>query len=104
QLTDPVGRALVLTDSSGSISRIRDPDSRYVWFGYDPEGRLTARKGRGGYTVRYGYAKELRVTTVRVPYGPTGADTAVTTITPWDERGLGGGALVEPAQAYTHLL
>jgi RHS repeat-associated protein len=104
QLTDPVGRALVLTDSSGSVSRVRDPDLRYTWFGYDTGGRLTARKGRGGYTVRYEYAKGLRVTKVRVPYGPTGADTAVTVLTPWDERGLGAGALVDPTQVYTHLL
>jgi hypothetical protein len=36
----------------------------------------------------YTFTNSARLRSVKVPAGPTGVDTAVTTFTPWDEQGL----------------
>ncbi len=109
RLVDPVGRALDATVSGNRLIQLVDPDSTvyHTDFGYDAAGRMTSRTTRRGYATTFAYAKGLRVTQVKVPLDPTTADTATSTFTPWDERGLanatGFSTAVDTATAYTKI-
>jgi len=90
KITDPAGRILDATITSGNLIGLTDPDGVGVSFVYDGTRRLTNRTNRRGYTTNYVYANGLRVTRVEVPLSSQ-ADLAQTNITHWDEQGLAVG-------------
>jgi RHS repeat-associated protein len=112
-ITDPAGRVLNATVTSGQLVQLVDPDttSYHTAFTYDAAlpGRMISRTTRRGYTTTFTYANGLRVTKVTVPVGRQAGDTAtsVTTFTPWDERGLAVGSgnqtAVDTAKVYTKI-
>ncbi|MGH7521755.1 MAG: RHS repeat domain-containing protein, partial [Gemmatimonadales bacterium] len=99
-LVDPYGRALRATISGSLLTRLvqatvfPNDDADTATFEYDGGGRLTRRVAEssalsGGFAgTAYSYQKNARLTLVKIPSGQTGADTARTAITPWDEQGL----------------
>ncbi len=97
-ITDPAGRVLRDTVSSGNLTQIFDPDyvaapvdSHTVHFAYDAAHRMTSRTGRRGFATTYSYTNGLRVTQVTVPLRPATHDSARTSLAWWDERGLAIG-------------
>ena len=106
-ISDPVARALNATVVTGQLTSLVDPDLYSTSFGYDAAGRMTSRTTRRGFATKFVYAKSLRVTQVKVPLNPSVADTATTSFTPWDERGLAFGSgfqtAVDTATAYTKI-
>jgi RHS repeat-associated protein len=102
-IRDPGGRRLGIQHIGDTLTTITDPDNQVTRFNYHPTHLMMISRsvpnpaGPGGRsTVRWAYANGLRVTRVVLPYGATGADSAVTTISPWDEQGL--GVLTVPSQ------
>jgi RHS repeat-associated protein len=99
-IVDPAGRRLRATVSGGLLTRLVQgtpfptDDADTVQFEYDGAGRLTRRIAEssalaGGFVgTRYVYQNSARLTQIRIPGGGTGADTAVVSLTPWDEKGL----------------
>jgi RHS repeat-associated protein len=101
-IRDPGGRRLRLARTGDQVTTITDPDNQVTTFAYDATHlMMTSRAmanpaGPGGKsTVRWTYGNGVRVTRVVLPHGAAGTDSAVTTITPWDEWGL--GALTVPS-------
>jgi RHS repeat-associated protein len=93
-ISDSAGRVLKATvhPTSRQLTALRDPDNVTTLYGYDAADRLITHQGRTGYPTRYEYAGGLRVTKVITPYGAvTASDSAVTTIEPWDHKGLALG-------------
>jgi RHS repeat-associated protein len=107
-ITDPAGRVLNATVSSGNLIQLTDPDTVGVTFAYDAAHRLTSRTGRGGSATMFRYSVSSHVDTVIVPLSAT--DTAVTTMAWWDEEGLAIGSpgstqsAVDTALAYSKVL
>ena len=93
KITDPAGRVLDVTVASNRLTQIIDPDTNIynTSFAYDAVGRLVGRTNRRGFTNRYAYAKGLRVTADSIRLDTAAVTYAVTTFTPWDERGLAVG-------------
>lgn len=99
-IVDPFGRALRATMSAGLLTNLVQAtpfptdDADTVQFEYDGGGRLTRRVSEssalaGGFVgTKYAYQNNARLTQVKVPGGPTGTDTAVVSLAPWDEKGL----------------
>ncbi len=110
-ITDPGGRVLNASVTSGQLVQLVDPDTAtyHTDFAYDAAlpGRMLSRTTRRGFTTTFTYANGLRVTKVSVLVGrqPGDTATAVTTFTPWDERGLAVGSgtqtAVDTAKVYT---
>ena len=90
KITDPAGRILDATVASDRLTQIIDPDTTIysTSFAYDAVGRLIGRTNRRNFTNRYGYANGLRMTIDSVRLDTAAVTYAVTTFTPWDERGL----------------
>ncbi|MGH7427379.1 MAG: hypothetical protein ACREJ4_03315, partial [Candidatus Methylomirabilaceae bacterium] len=105
RITDPAGRVLDATVSSGRLTSLLDPDTYSTGFGYDGVGRMTSRTTRRSYTTKFFYPQGLRVDSVKVPLNPSTGDTAKTVFYPWDERGLAvgptGQTAVDTALIYT---
>lgn len=91
KITDPASRVLNATVTSGKLLRLTDPDSDYVDFDYDAQGRMDERTNRRGVTTEYAYDNSLRLTDAIIPLNVTAGDTATTTYSAWDERGLAVG-------------
>jgi RHS repeat-associated protein len=99
-IVDPFGRALRATVSAGLLTRLVQAtlfptdDADTTQFEYDGSGRLTRRVAEssamaGGFVgTRFAYQNNARLTQIKIPGGATGADTAVVSLTPWDEKGL----------------
>ena len=95
-ITDPIGRKLRTVITAGQLSAVIDPDGAITAFGYSGNvmnARVVTRPGTpsGLASTKFTYQNGARLTSVKIPWGPTGADTAETTFTPWDERGLALG-------------
>jgi RHS repeat-associated protein len=105
RIKDPAGRELVATRVLSQVTRLTDPDNRFVEFGYDASGRMTSRKNRLGYTTLFWHTTGLRLDSVAVPYGPTGSTHAVTRFAPADHKGLrltgAAGAAVDTSLVFT---
>jgi len=97
-VTDPAGRVLdVNIFATQLLMGIADPDGLGVSFSYDPAtARLTQRRNRLSYITYFWYTNG-RVTSVDVPYGPTGLDTATTRYEPWQAKGLATGTTGQTA-------
>jgi len=89
-------RAWMAVDTLVQVSQISpfpNDDADTTKFEY-VSGQMTRRLREssvvsGGFVgTRYEYAHGARVTLVKIPSGPTGADTARITLSPWDEKGL----------------
>ena len=104
KITDPVGRILDATVTSGKTLTLTDPDNVSTTFTYDALARMLTRTNRRNFRTRFEYANGLRVTKVFVPGGPTGSDTSVTEFKPWDEKGLPGQAAAADSGVYTTIL
>jgi RHS repeat-associated protein len=90
KITDPAGRILDVTVSSGILTQLTDPDNRSVSFGYDGEQRLTTRTNRRLAMSTYFYDNSLRVTRFQLPLSSQ-SDLATTQFTNADEFGLAIG-------------
>jgi RHS repeat-associated protein len=113
-IVDPGLRRLKATMSGGSLTSLTDPDGQVTSFTY-ANSRMTrrtvARVGMPGGVVGtvFGYANSARLTSVKIPWGPTAADTSQSVLTPWDEQGLGTTwagqttVIVDTAGAKTHI-
>ena len=109
KITDPAGRILDVTIASNRLTQIIDPDgSPYsTSFAYDAAGRLVGRTNRAGFTNRFAYGNGLRLTADSVRVAIATATYAVTTFSPWDERGLSvapsGNIAVDTGLVYTKI-
>jgi RHS repeat-associated protein len=107
KVTDPAGRILDVTVSGDRLTQIVDPDTNIynTSFSYDAAGRLLGRTNRRGFTNRFAYAKGLRATADSIRLDTAAATYAITTFTPWDERGLAvgfsGNTAIDVANVYT---
>ncbi len=109
KITDPGGRILNATVTAGELVALTDPDNLSVAFGYDAAGRMDSRTNRRNYTTTFAYSTGLRLTSVSVPDGPTGATLATTTFEPWDHEGFassGPGPFIaqDTSLVYTKIL
>jgi YD repeat-containing protein len=102
RITDPGTRVLnaAVSASNGVLSSLLDPDGVSVTFDYNGA-RMIGRTGRHGFRTEFAYGHGLRVTRVAVPIDAASHDTAVTTMQPWDERGLPGTTMPDTALAFT---
>jgi RHS repeat-associated protein len=92
KITDPAGRILDATVTSSKLVTLKDPDNKTVTFTYETAPtspyRMWKRTGRRGYTTRYEYTGDLRLTGAHVPITASPVDTARTIFRPWDTKGL----------------
>lgn len=91
---DPGNRGLKTLMSSGLLTRLTDAGdlaTRYSYSGTLLTKQVYVRKGMKGdsaYTT-YNYANSARVTSIGIQTDSAASLFATTTVTPWDERGLG---------------
>jgi len=92
-IRDPGGRRLKSTMTGGALAALTDPDNQTTRFNYTNNlltKRIYPRKGMTGdsASTSYVYANSARVTAVNIQTDSAATLFAVTTLTPWDERGL----------------
>lgn len=97
RITDPAGRILEATVTSGNLTMLTDPDNRSTSFGYPAgtSGIMTSRTNRLGHASDITYTPSgtyYKVATIAVPYGTgTTPPKATTGFTPWQSFGLAVG-------------
>jgi RHS repeat-associated protein len=103
KITDPGSRVLdaTISTSTRQLTSLLDPDNIVTGFSYDAAGRMTGRTNRRGFRTSYAYAYGLRLTRFAVPINPVVADSSVTSLSTWDEKGLPGLGSGDTANAYT---
>jgi len=101
-VTAPGDRTTNLTNPSGQVTAISDPDNRGVGFGYDPgfANRMISRTDRRGSTTFYAFDAGSRLTTDSLPLG-TGQTPIVQRIRPVESFGL--ATAVDTAVATTRV-
>jgi RHS repeat-associated protein len=97
KITDPAGRILEATVTSGNLTMLKDPDNVPTSFTYaaGTSGSMTSRINRLGHASDITYTPSgtaYKVASIAVPYG-TGATPpkATTGFTPWQGFGLAVG-------------
>lgn len=109
-IVDPAGRRMVLTIGTDTlvskilIRSVGDPITYETRFSYSGSRMVTRAVVRPdtfpGHlaTTSYAYANSARLTSATIPYDTLSSGrTAVTTFTPWDERGLTALVLADTA-------
>ena len=91
-ITDPATRTLAAYLTGGNLDSLRDADNYVASFRYDGQRRMTRRINRRGFGTEYLYGNGLHVTRLAAPLA--GNDSARTTISWWDERGLAVGVTI----------
>lgn len=102
KITDPAGRILDATISSGKLTSLKDPDNKTVSFAYDASPntyRILKRTNRRSFATRYEFTGDLRLTGAHVQISVSPADTARTLFRPWDQKGLVVGVASSVKQA-----
>ena len=90
-------------NGSNEVTTFRRIDGSTVSFGYDAgvSHRITSRTNELAYTTSYGYGTGSVVTQVTAPID--GSTNAVTTLTPWETRGVAGSSALPLDVAYAKL-
>ena len=106
KITDPAGRELTATISSGKLTRLTDPDGEYVDFTYAGDYRVLTRRTRRGFKTRFAWASGGMLWSVFVPLIPSAGDTAQTKFWSWRRpvkmgtTGNGGQTATDSADVY----
>jgi YD repeat-containing protein len=96
-ITDPAGRVLAATVSSGKLTKLRDPGflsgTGEVQFGYDSNGRMTSWTSKLGFVTKYSfYGNTQLLHSDTLPQ--THAGKATTSFVPVQARGLHTGGFL----------